>query len=183
MAAFVDPRFKNDAIWVQREKQMAEDGFINLVSRFKLSGSEAHPAPAVVSPPRAQASSGLLLRPRQPDAEDDDSADEARLAWKAWMKESINEAEGISCNVLNWWKANSPRFPLIAKAAKIVLATPPSEAICKRLFKRAKHIGTTDRMAQLHDETFEMLVMAQYNIARHGGVEAIEVKIASMTIL
>ena len=103
---------------------MAEDGFINLVSRFKplVSGSEAHPAPAVVSPPRAQASSGLLLRPHQPDAANDDSADEARLAWKAWMKESINEAEGISCNVLNWWKANSPRFSLIAKAAKIVLA-------------------------------------------------------------
>jgi hypothetical protein len=40
---------------------------------------------------------------------------------------------------------------------------------------RAKHIGTTDRMALLLDETFEMLVMAQYNIVRHGGVDAIEV--------
>ena len=83
---------------------------------------------------------------------------------------------------------NSSRFPLIVKTAKTVLATPASEAICKRLFKRAKHIGTTtDRMARLRDETFKskfkMLVMAQYNIARHGGVEAIEAKIASMTIL
>ena len=42
--------------------EMAEDGFINLVSMFRLSGSEAHPAPAVISPPRAQASSGLLAR-------------------------------------------------------------------------------------------------------------------------
>ena len=28
-------------------------------------------------------------------------------------------------------------------------------------------------MARLLDETFEMFVMAQYNIARHGGVETI----------
>ncbi len=46
------------------------------------------------------------------------------------------------------------------------------------LFKRAKHMGgTTDRMARLLDEWFEMLVMAQYITARHWGVEAIEVSI------
>ena len=90
------------------------------------------------------------------------------------MKESVTVV--ISCDfVLDWCKDNSARFPLIAKAAKIILATPASEAICERLFKRAKHIGTTDRMARMLDESFDMLVMAQYNIARHGGVEAIEV--------
>ena len=47
---------------------------------------------------------------------------------------------------------------------------------CVRLFKWAKHIGTTDRMARLLDETFEMLIVAQYNIVRHGGVEAIDVR-------
>ena len=35
-AAFVDPKIKDDAIWVLREKQMAEGAFIHLVSRFKL---------------------------------------------------------------------------------------------------------------------------------------------------
>ena len=78
---------------------------------------------------------------------------------------------------------NDARFPLIGKVAKIVLATPSSEAICERFFKRAKHIGTTDRMARLLDETFKMLVMAQYNIVRHGGVEAIEVSKRSIRIL
>jgi hypothetical protein len=74
---------------------------------------------------------------------------------------------------------------LISKVAKIVLATPASEAICERLFKRAKHIGTTDRMTSLLDETFDvkMLVMAQYNIVRHGGLEAIEVSKRSIRIL
>ena len=81
------------------------------------------------------------------------------------------------CSVLNWWKENASCFPFIAKAAKIVFATPASEAGCERLFKQAKHIGTTDRMARLRDDTFEMLVMAQYNIARHGGVETMEVSI------
>ena len=85
--------------------------------------------------------------------------------------------------MLNWWKVNEARFPLIGKVAKIVLATPASEAICERLFKRAKHIGTTDRMARLLDETFEMLFMSQYNAVRHGGVDAIEVSIRSIRIL
>ena len=79
--------------------------------------------------------------------------------------------------MLNWRKENAAHFPLIARAAKIVLATPASEAICERLFKRAKHIGTTDRMARLRDDTFEMLVMAQYYVARHGGVDTMEVSI------
>jgi hypothetical protein len=35
-------------------------------------------------------------------------------------------------------KENASRFPLTAKAAKFVLATPASEAICERLFKRAE---------------------------------------------
>ncbi len=77
---------------------------------------------------------------------------------------------------------NSARFPWIAQAAKIDLATPASEAICERLYKRvnpAKHIGTTDRMARMLDESFEMFVITKYNIARHEGVEAIEVSMHS----
>ena len=106
---------------------MGEDGFMNLVTKFRLSGSGLNSAVAVVSPPRPPASSGLLLRPRQPNAdEDDDSTDDAKLAWKAWMKEHITISEGIQCDVLAWWKDNASRFPLIAKAAKIVLATPAS---------------------------------------------------------
>jgi hypothetical protein len=36
VAAFVDPGFHNDAFWVPREIQTAEDGFTHLCSRFKL---------------------------------------------------------------------------------------------------------------------------------------------------
>ena len=88
----------------------------------------------------------------------------------------------ISCDVLDWWKENPARFPLIAKAAKIILATPVSEAICKRLFKRAMHIGTTDQLARLLDASFEMLIMAKYNIARDGGVEATEMSMYSNNV-
>ena len=49
------------------------------------------------------------------------------------------------------------------------------EATCERLFKKANHIGTLDRMARIPDDVFEMLVMAQYNTSQHGGVETIEV--------
>jgi len=94
------------------------------------------------------------------------------------MKEEVTISEGLSCSVLNWWKEYAARFPLIAKAAKIVLATPASETICERLFKRAKYIGTTDRMARLCDDTFEMLVIAQHKIALHGGVETIMMEVS-----
>jgi hypothetical protein len=53
---------------------------------------------------------------------------------------------------------NSALSTLIAKAAKVVLVTPMSEATCERLIKRAKHIGAIDRMARLRDESFEHLV-------------------------
>ena len=48
--------------------------------RFQLIGSRALSAAAIVSQPRAQVCSGLLLRPREPDLEDDESADEATIA-------------------------------------------------------------------------------------------------------
>ena len=131
---------------------MAEVGFIHICSRFKLSGPAA--CSAVLSPPRSQASSRLVLRSRAADDYDDDSADGVKLAWRAWMKEEVTVSEGLSCEVLDWWKANS--VPLVAKAAKIVLATA---SICERLFKRAKHIGITGRMERLLDDTFEMLIM------------------------
>ena len=45
------------------------------------------------------------------------------------------------------------------------------------------HIGTIDRMVRLLDETFKTLIMAQYIIVRHGGVEAIEVRTRFIRIL
>jgi hypothetical protein len=44
-----------------------------------------------------------------------------------------------------------------------------------------QHYRLTDRMARFLDETFEMLVVAQH-IARHGGVEAVEVSIFLLKI-
>ena len=69
-----------------------------LCSRLKLSVQHA------VLPPRAQASSGIILRPRVPYPHDDDSANDAKLAWKAWMKVDITVSEGLSCDVLAWWR-------------------------------------------------------------------------------
>ena len=95
---------------------MAEDGFIHLCSRFKLLvPAVCH---AILSPPHLQASRGLVLRPRAADDYDHGYVDSVRLAWETWMKEEVT-VEGLSCDVLDWWKANSARFPLIAKAANL----------------------------------------------------------------
>ncbi len=80
-------------------------------------GSAVHCSVRGVSPLRS--SSGLVLRPRVPDAYDTDDTDEAKLTWRAWMKEDVVVPEGISCDVLQWWKANSVRFPLTAKQPRL----------------------------------------------------------------
>ena len=84
MANFIDPRFKNDAVWVPREIQMSEDGFIHSCSRFKLSGGATCNA-VVLSHPSTQASSRRFLRPRPED--DYDSADDVKLV------EGVRQAE------------------------------------------------------------------------------------------
>ncbi len=65
------------------------------VSRFEFAGSRAPTAAALLSPPHTQASSGLVLRFREPDAGEDDAEDETGLAWRAWMKEHVTISEGI----------------------------------------------------------------------------------------
>jgi hypothetical protein len=47
------------------------------------------------------------LHSDQPRSDDDDAVDDAKLAWRAWMKENIPVADGISWDVLGWWKNNS----------------------------------------------------------------------------
>jgi hypothetical protein len=49
-----------------------------------------------------KASSGLLIRPNQPDLEDCTAEDVAYLVWREWMKESIAVPEGVSCDVFDW---------------------------------------------------------------------------------
>ena len=53
----------------------------------------------MVVPPSAQVCSGLILRTSEPDLEDDKSEDEAKIAWKALMKESItqNHCRSVYC--------------------------------------------------------------------------------------
>jgi hypothetical protein len=53
---YLEVRFKNKAIWVQHKKQMGEDGFMNLVTRYRLLVSGMHAAVAVVSPPQLASS-------------------------------------------------------------------------------------------------------------------------------
>ena len=110
---------------------MTEDGFIHLVSRCKVARSSVNKSAASVLPPRAQASSGLVLRFREPDAREDDAEGQR----KAWMKEHASISKGIPFDVLSWWKEKVSRFPLIAKAAKMVLATPASRGVLRASFQ------------------------------------------------
>ena len=95
------------------------------------------------------------------------------LAIDVWTERN-QESHGIKVSLDLGSSSGSSRMAFLA---------PASEAICERLFKQAKHIGTINRKARLRDETFEILVMAQYNLARHGGLEATEVSMISISFL
>jgi hypothetical protein len=71
--------------------------------------------------------------------------------------------EGLSCEMLDRLvEGQFSAFSAYSKGCQDCFShAAASEAICERLSQRTKHIGTTDRMARLLDDTFETLVMAQ----------------------
>ncbi len=58
--------------------------------------------------------------------------------------DSLLRCEGLKVLSAGFsWKENASRFSLIAKAAKLFLATAALEFSCQSLLKRAKPIGAT----------------------------------------
>lgn len=115
---------------------------------FQSLGSGVHSAAAIGPPQCAQASSGLVLRLHAPNEGDNDTLIQMlkqsliMIHWyRWWSKVCMDErnyhphiTEGIHCDELAWWKEKAACFPLIAEAAKIVLATLVSGSDSQRWF-------------------------------------------------
>lgn len=81
---------------------------------------------------------------------------------------------GIEFDVLQWWKANEPKFPILSKLAKDVLSIPITTVASEATFSAGKRVIDPKR-ASMKVETVEMLlcggdwVKELYGIKRGAG--------------
>ena len=80
-------------------------------------------------------------------------------------------------NYLLFWKSHdscgSMLAPLIEAAAE-VMAIPATEAICERIFRRAREVLTKYRMS-LHGPSFQRILMANCNAPKWQGIKGVTI--------
>ncbi|TVU48891.1 hypothetical protein EJB05_00173, partial [Eragrostis curvula] len=74
-------------------------------------------------------------------------------------------------DVLQWWKGNSSKYPILARIARDVLAIPASSVASEAAFSTGKRIISDDR-SSLAPETVEALICLQdwYRAGAKGGI-------------
>jgi len=70
------------------------------------------------------------------------------------------EKPNVNFDILNWWKVNSSKFPVLAKIARIVLAIPITTVASESTFSTGGHVLDPFRRS-LASKTVEALVCAQ----------------------
>jgi hypothetical protein len=66
-------------------------------------------------------------------------------------------------NPVEWWKVNSPRFPCLAMAAKLLLCIPPTSVRSERQFSAAGGIVSSKRN-RLSPANVERLLFLKENL-------------------
>ena len=126
LAALLGSRVKNYAIWREREISYAALGvwYKNMCFR------NHHKA----EPNRQTKCSPALLMVNMPREYSSDEEDEGPvrmdIEWKQWRKAKVKV--DFSQDVLQLWTEHARKFELVSKVARIVLATPATEALCER---------------------------------------------------
>jgi hypothetical protein len=63
-------------------------------------------------------------------------------------------------DILNWWKVNAPKYPILARIVKDVLAVPISTVASESTFSTSGRVLSSVRNA-LNNESMEALICAQ----------------------
>lgn len=90
------------------------------------------------------------------------TVDELDIQIKEYRAKIAQFKPNEKVNVLEFWKANSCRWPLMAALAKIMLGVPASSANCERMFSLAGHIFSPKRR-RTTTRIFEKLVFLKLN--------------------
>ena len=63
-------------------------------------------------------------------------------------------------DILNWWKANGPKYPTLQRIARDILAIPVSTVASESAFSTSGRLLSPHR-SKLHPKTVEALMCAQ----------------------
>ncbi|KAL8145710.1 hypothetical protein AgCh_003743 [Apium graveolens] len=63
----------------------------------------------------------------------------------------------VEFDILNWWKLNGPKFPVLARMARDILAIPTFSVASENSFSKCRRI-ITDTRSSLNDESIETLM-------------------------
>ena len=69
----------------------------------------------------------------------------------------LDDSNDLSFDILNWWKLNGPKYPILAKMACDILAIPVSTAASESAFSWGRRI-VDDSRSSLASETVETLI-------------------------
>ena len=155
IAAVLDPRFK--LTWCM-SKSMREQHISNV--RAKMNSVEKKSEEELKSPPRkVHKPSGSLFSflPQAANRQRHTSGSVNEL--DLYMSE---DDENPDCDIMEYWKLNSKKFPTLSKLALSYPALPASSAPVERLFSIAGKIFRPERCL-LTDQNFEALMFLKFN--------------------
>ena len=90
---------------------------------------------------------------------------ETKSELSRYLAERIEDRDGDSFDILEWWKVNSSRYPCLSEMAKAVLAIPVSTVSSESAFSTGGRVLTPYR-SSLKPKTVEALICTQ-NWLRH----------------
>ncbi|KAL8126278.1 hypothetical protein AgCh_013531 [Apium graveolens] len=81
-----------------------------------------------------------------------------RSELEEYLKEGLFPMDKeVDFDILYWWKLNAPKFPVVARMAKDILAIPTSSVASENSFSKCRRI-ITDTRSSLNDDSVETLM-------------------------
>lgn len=167
LAHFLDPRFKGVALKKYDQYNCTRDAVLQGLLMFKNGGessSEGTPSPPLVIDEDEDDPMAAMLRESygpNPTKRGPESTmvTEANCEIDVYVKEPVVPRDS---NVLEWWKANRKKYPLLSRFARKILGIPAASATSERVFSTAGNI-ISERRTNLAIDKIEMLVYMKEN--------------------
>lgn len=77
-----------------------------------------------------------------------------------YLMETLEKKSNPNCNILNWWKVNSTKYPIIGQLARDVLAIPVSNVASEYAFSIGDRVINC-YMSSLTPKTIKALICTQ----------------------